>query len=146
MNSHNEQRLNRSELRKFGLMFALVLAVLFGLLIPFVRHGFAMGVPLMDGLGPHWPWYAAGTVAIWALILPQSLWLLHTPWMKFARLAQWVNTRIIMLILFYVIILPIGLLLKLFGKDSMHRKFENTAQSYRVKADARDNKHMEKPY
>lgn len=146
MTDKTNNKPNRQELRKFGLLFALMLTVLFGVLLPFLRYGPAMGWPMMDGLGPQWPWMAATAIAAWALIHPRSLHLLHGPWMKFARVAQWVNTRIILMILFYVIILPIGLLLRLFGKDSMHRKFESKVGSYRVAADPRDNKHMEEPF
>lgn len=146
MTDETEPKPNREELRKFGLLFAGILLILFGLLLPFLRHGAAMGWPLMEGLGPRWPWITAAVIAAWALLHPRSLGLLHTPWMKFAQLAQWVNTRIILLLMFYVIILPIGLLLRLFGKDSMHRKFETRVESYRVQADTRDSKHMEKPF
>jgi hypothetical protein len=128
------------DLRKFGLMFAIVLAVLFGALIPLIRHGFEIT------LWPMWPWAVALVMVSWSLIHPGSLGLVHSPWMKFASIAQWVNTRIIMLLLFYLLILPIGLLLRLFGKDSMHRRFDRGADSYRVKAETQDNKHMENPY
>ena len=129
-----------SELRQFGLMFALVLAVLFGLLIPFVRFG----LEVSDW--PRWPWMVSLLFVMWSLLHPGSLGFAHTPWMKFARIAQWVNTHIIMLFLFYVIIFPIGLLLRLFGKDSMHRSFDQKAESYRIKAELHDKKQMEKPF
>jgi hypothetical protein len=128
------------EMRTFGLMFGTVLATLFGILIPLFRHG------LEFPLWPLWPWLAAMVPALWALAHPASLRLLYVPWMKFAAVAQWVNTRIIMLLLFYLVILPIGLLLRLFGKDAMRRRFQETAASYRVEAEQHDREHMEKPY
>ncbi len=138
--SQLKTQLATAELRKFGLLFALILTVLFGLMIPLIRHGTAIAS------WPVWPWIAAIIIVAWALARPGSLWLLHTPWMKFANIAQWVNTRIIMLALFYLVILPIGLLLRLFGKDSMRRRFESETGSYRVPAEPHDSKHMENPY
>jgi hypothetical protein len=127
------------DLRKFGLLFALVLAMLFGVLVPMLRHGAELSA------WPAWPWIAAAAIAAWALAHPRSLTLLHTPWMKFAAVAQWVNTRLIMLLLFYLLVLPIGLLLRLFGKDPMQRKFE-AAGSYRVPSETRDPDHVERPF
>jgi hypothetical protein len=146
MNHAAYSRPDTPELRRFGLMFSAVLAVLFGVLIPLLRHGSALGLPFVSGHWPAWPWLAAALVAAWALAHPASLHLLHRPWMRFAHIAQWVNTRIIMLLLFYVIILPIGLLLRLFGKDPMRRRMESAAQSYRIRAELRDRDHVEKPY
>lgn len=133
-------------LKSFGLAFGGVLAVLFGIGVPLLRHSGAIGWPWASGNWPAWPWLAGAAVAAWALVHPASLSLLHRPWMRFATIAQWVNTRIIMLFLFYVIILPTGLLLRLFGKDAMQRRLDEKAPSYRVAAEQRDREHMEKPY
>lgn len=135
-----------AELRSFGLMFGTVLVALFGVLVPLIRHGSALGLPFVSGLWPAWPWVAGAAVVAWALLHPASLVWLYRPWMRFAQVAGWVNTRLIMLLLFYVIILPIGLVLRLFGKDPMLRRWDDSARSYRVEADARDKDHMEKPY
>ena len=135
---------SKTELRKFGLMFGLILVLLFGLLIPLVRHGIGPGMSF--AAWPVWPWLTGAVVGAWALLHPRSLTLLHGPWMKFAQVAQWVNTRIIMLLMFYCMILPIGLLLKLFGKDSLNLKFDAKLDSYRIRQTAQEKDHMEKPY
>jgi hypothetical protein len=138
--------LDKAGLRTFGLMFAAVLAALFGLLIPLIRFGMA-GLPLLEGSrNPAWPWWAAAVIAAIALVLPASLKWLYKPWMKFADVAQWVNSRLILLLLFYVIILPIGLLRRLLGKDSMQRKFDSKAGSYRTLLGEADHNDMEKPF
>ena len=136
----SEQNPGKKELRKFGITFALVLAVLFGVLLPLIRHGTELESWAL------WPWFASSAIAACALFHPASLKLLYTPWMKFAEVAQWVNTRIIMFLMFYLLILPIGLALRLLGKDSMKRKFDKGVESYRVKQEPIDKNHMEKPY
>ncbi|NNE05788.1 MAG: sxtJ [Xanthomonadales bacterium] len=133
--------LDRQELRQFGLRFAGVLAVLFGLLIPWFRFGLAAWPAW-----PMWPWIAAALVAAWAAVHPASVRFLYAPWMKFAAVAQWVNTRLIMLLLFYLVMLPIGLLLRLFGKDSMQRRFDPQAETYRVESEKQPPSHLEKPF
>ena len=124
--SKTVNKLDRKALRSFGLTFAAVLAVLFGILVPLVRFGLSE-----PGSWPIWPWIASGVVLLWGVIHPGSLILIYRPWMAFARVAQWVNTRIIMLLL---------------GKDAMHRRFDSTTDSYRVPADETETDHVEKPY
>jgi integral membrane sensor domain MASE1 len=135
------------ELRKFGFLFAIILIILFGLIIPLIRFGIPDGLPFVTGSsGPTWPWWAAAVISGLAAIFPASLIWLYKPWMKFAVVAQWINTRLILLILFYLVILPIGLLRRMLGKDSMQRKMDKNASTYRTilgKADLND---MEKPY
>ena len=146
MTERNEQP-GRGELKKFGLIFGAFFGLVFGLAIPLLRHGSALGSPFgSSGNWPAWPWIVGAVVIGWAVLHPRSLGLLHRPWMKFAQLAQWVNTRIIMLFLFYCIILPIGLLRRLLGKDSMQRSFDDQLQSYRIRHTPQPKDHMEKPY
>lgn len=132
------------ELKTFGLLFATVLAVLFGIIIPLFRHGMA-GLPFADA-NPLWPWVSAAVIALWAFVHAASLKWLYRPWMKFAAVAQWVNTHIIMFLLFYVMILPIGLILRLFGKDPLHKRFEKQQQSYRRASEKRAPDHLDKPF
>jgi hypothetical protein len=137
---------DKKELRRFGLMFAAILVLLFGLVIPLIRFGFS-GLPLLENSqNSAWPWWSAGIIAVFALFVPASLMLLYKPWMKFAEVAQWVNTRIILLLLFYLLILPIGLLRRLLGKDSMQRKFDSSASSYRTELGSADKNDMTRPF
>ncbi|MGK0271372.1 MAG: hypothetical protein ACI88H_002030 [Cocleimonas sp.] len=48
--------------------------------------------------------------------------------------------------MFYLLIFPIGLLLKVFGRDAMNRKLESDTDSYRRISKQRDPKHLEKPF
>jgi len=137
---------DKAGLRQFGLTFAAVLAALFGLLIPAIRFGLE-GLPLLEGNhNPDWPWWVAAVIAAFAVVIPSSLVWLYKPWMKFADVAQWVNSRLILLLLFYVIILPMGLLRRLLGKDSMQRKFDAKASTYRTLLGEADHNDMEKPF
>ena len=46
-------------------------------------------------------------------------------WMTFAVIVGWIMTRIILAILFFFIITPIGVLARLFGKDFLNLKPDN---------------------
>ena len=66
--------------------------------------------------------------------------------MKFGNVMNWINTRIILGILFYGMFLPIGVVMRLFGKDPMHRKLDRELPSYRVTSDNDDKSNVERPY
>ena len=134
-----------SELRSFGLLFGVFFILVLGIVIPMLRQEFSA---LFSGLGlwPRWPWAVGGSVMVWAVIHPASLHLLQRPWMVFADVAGWLNTRIIMFLLFYFLILPIGFIMRLFGYDPMQRKIDKQLESYRNVREAQDRDHMRHPY
>lgn len=55
---------------------------------------------------------------------------LYALWMKFALVLSWVNTRLILFFLFYLVFTPIGLILKLLGKDLLDRKINKADKTY----------------
>lgn len=46
----------------------------------------------------------------------------YRAWMRFVFILGWINTRIILVILFYLILTPVGLLLRLFRIDLLERR------------------------
>jgi hypothetical protein len=50
--------------------------------------------------------------------------------MKFAFLLGWLNTRLLLGVFFYLILTPIGLLLRLTGRDLLDRKIDPAARTY----------------
>ena len=51
-----------------------------------------------------------------------------------------------LILVFYLIVTPIGLLMRLAGRDSMRLREKNSERTCRVRSKARDAKHLEKPY
>ena len=54
----------------------------------------------------------------------------------------WINTRIILGVLFYLLFTPLGLCMRLRGKDPMRRTLSPEAESYRVVRQPRPSSHM----
>lgn len=71
---------------------------------------------------------------------------LYAGWMRFARALAWVNARVILTVVFYVILTPVGLVRRLLGYDPMRRRLERDAASYRVAREPRPRSHLEKQY
>jgi hypothetical protein len=127
---------DNKELRKFGFLFSGVLILLFELFIPWLRER-----PF-----PLWPLYIAVPVATLALIWPAALRPLYIVWMKFGAVMGFINTRIIMTALFFVILTPIGLLMHALGKNPLRRELDPGAASYRVPSTTQTKEDLEKPY
>jgi hypothetical protein len=107
--------------RKFGLTIAVVFAIVAALELyrwsPWVLLWAALGA-LMAALALWWPDALAG---------------LNKLWLRFGLLLHRIVSPVIMAFLFYVTMLPIGLILRLFGKDVLHLKWDRKANSYWMK-------------
>jgi len=57
--------------------------------------------------------------------------------MKFAHVLGWINTRIILTLVYFLIISPIALIFKVIGKDPMNLKYEET-ETYWKKAEEKE--------
>lgn len=84
--------------------------------------------------GVHWAsnWFF-GIAALFLLIyfiFPKLARFIYNNWMVFVRGFAWVQTRILLTIFFYLVVCPIGLILKLIGKDILSMKFEPEKKSY----------------
>jgi Saxitoxin biosynthesis operon protein SxtJ len=92
---------------------------------------------------PRW-WAIALLVglALPGLIAPMILAPAYRAWMKLAEVLAWVNTRILLGFVFYGVVTPIGLLMRLRGRDPMRRQFDRQGQSYRVACTPRPATHM----
>jgi hypothetical protein len=130
------RNLDNQELRSFGLITGTIVTVLFGLLLPWI---FKLDFP-------RWPWVVTLVLSAWALLIPQTLNSLYRGWMKVGFVLGWVNTRIILTMLFYTIFLPIGLILKITGKDPMTRSLRKEGSDYRVTCIPMGKEHFERPY
>jgi Saxitoxin biosynthesis operon protein SxtJ len=77
-----------------------------------------------------------------ALVAPRVLAPAYRAWMKLAEVLAWVNTRILLGVVFYGVVTPIGLVMRLLGRDPMRRQFERDGESYRVACTPRPATHM----
>ena len=108
----------KKELREFGIVVGGVLIVLADIAMWRGRGVYvyllAAGIPLA-GLG---------------LMLPASLKPFQKAWMALAIAIGFFASRIILTVLFYGVITPTGLLMKLLGKDPLDRRISKEKSSY----------------
>lgn len=127
---------SRKELRDFGLITGGMAAGVFGLALPL----------LFDHDFPKWPWIVGSVLIAWALAAPATLKPVYQVWMTIGMALGWVNTRIIMTVMFYLIIVPVGLLRSVTAKDPMARTMSPKEQTYRKASDVPERKHVERPF
>jgi hypothetical protein len=95
---------------------------------------------------PVWPWVVAFGLWLAAWLRPTALGNLHRGWTRLGLALGWVNTRVILTLLFAVAIVPLGFVMRVFGRDRMARKLERDSASYRVPSRNRSDKDMERPF
>ena len=81
------------------------------------------------------------------LIFPRALIYPNRAWMKLADVLAFVMTRIILGIIYFMIVTPIGVVKRLTGWDPLHRRAASSASYWRpYSARQRDTRHYEKMY
>ena len=113
------------EIRKFGLVIAIALGVV-GSFVYYKSGSFNV---------PQWLWGIGLLFLILGFILPSVLRPIYKIWMLFAFFIGGIVSRVILTVLFYVVLTPTGLVLRLFGKDILDKKFDKRRESYWVKKD-----------
>jgi hypothetical protein len=93
-----------------------------------------------------WALALAGLLIGPALVFPTSLEPAHKLWMKFGHVLGWINTRIILGLIFFGVVTPMGLIRRVFRKDSMGRSPRPDLDSYRLPRATRSASHMTKQY
>ena len=83
---------------------------------------------------------------VWGLAAPSTVRPFYRLWMRFGFVINAIVTRIVLGAVFYVAILPIGLVFRLRGKDVWNQKWDHELQSYRVKSSVASPIDMEKPF
>jgi len=112
------------EIRKFGVSVGIVIGLL-GML--FLWRG-----------NDYYPWFMviSGALIVLGLIIPPALKPVHKLWMTLAIVLGWLMTRLILCVLYYFILTPIGLLGRLFGKEFIDLKFRKITDSYWITKNA----------
>ena len=108
----------KAELHKFGITLGIVFGLLGGLFLwrekSYYFYLFLLSIFFL----------------FFGLALPTFLKPIHKIWMGLALVLGSIMTRVMLSILFYLIITPLGLISRLSGKDFLDLKFNKSASSY----------------
>jgi hypothetical protein len=117
----------RTELKWFGLMFG-----------GFYRPA---GVLAWSRNAPHTSaailWSIGCVVVVTYSAVPSIRRPFFDLWMAIAYPIGWVVSHVIIALVFYLLVTPIGLIMRLLGSDPMNRAFDRSATTYWVPRDSR---------
>ena len=113
-------------MRIFGLVMLVGFGVLGGLLLlGWSRSGGTWrlwGGALLVSLGL--------LVFLWSLVAPRSLPPVYRAWMRFGQGLGTVVSTILLTVAYYVVVTPVGLIMRLTGTDPLQRALDAKARSY----------------
>ena len=110
---------DKIRIRSFAIIMAVALGILGGLLFWWDKtHGATV------------LWSVAGAMLLLGMALPVVLWPLERIWFYFALALGWLNTRILLSVVFYLLFTPTGGIMRLLGKDALQRKFRTSKETY----------------
>ena len=117
-------KVDRKELRNFGLSLGVVCLIWAGILW---WRGHMGAIPWLVGAAP--------VLAVLALVAPVALWPIHKVWMPLAKGLARVITWLVLTLAFYLVFTPYAVILKLLRKDPLDRKIEKDRDSYWTQRD-----------
>jgi len=131
-----KQRRFRVE-REFGLIVGSVFVLLAGWW--FYRGKFLHASQVILPLG--------ALLVFLGLVFPRALVLPNKAWMALAEVLSFVMTRIILAIVFFLVVTPIGVIKRLMGWDPLRRRAARTGSYWTTYPERqRDPRHYEKMY
>lgn len=110
----------QKELRNFGLLFGIVFTGI-GLYQLYADTAETARLVL---------WILGALFLIAGATVPAALKPLHAGWMKFAFVLGWINTRIIITLIFYLVMTPIGFIMRIIKGDLLAEKLDKNKSSY----------------
>lgn len=122
LQSHDEVKEIGSD-RSFGIVFTTFFAIVGAL-------------PLLSKNEPRlWAFGVSGAFLLVALVIPKILHPLNVVWMKLALVMNKIVSPLVLGMLFFTTITPLGIFMRLMGKDLLRLKFDKNATSYWIKRD-----------
>ena len=115
----DKKEVTKKQLRTFGIALSIFLGG-----IGFV-HFLKGNIPQN-----YWFWGAAIVILLTTLTVPILIKPIYRVAIFIAHILGWINTRIILGLIYYLLFTPISLIMKIIGRDPLHRKFDKKAASY----------------
>ena len=117
-----KETISNKQLREFGLLIGFGFPLLIGWFIPALTgHGFR-----------EWTLWVGFIGLIIGLTSPRLLYYPYKFWMKLGVALGWVNSRIILGLVFIIILLPISVIMRFIGYDPLRTKLKEV-KTYREK-------------
>jgi len=123
------------ELKDFGLLMAWAFPLFIGVIAPWIL-----------GLGLQWwtLWVSFCFVSL-SFISPKLIYIPYKTWMFIGGIIGFINTRVILGVTFYLLIFPIGIILRIFDK-LQYKEQKNSYSNYVKRTDKLTKEQLENPF
>ena len=112
--------ISKKQLREFGILIGFGFPILIGWLIPaLIGHEFRA-----------WTLWIGSIGLLFGIFAPRLLYYPYKFWMKLGLTLGWVNSRIILSLVYMIVLLPIAFVMRLIGYDPLRTK-QSEEKTYR---------------
>jgi len=117
-----DYKITKKQLREFGLIIGIFFPLFIGFIIPFLwSHQFKS-----------WTIWVGIPFLVLALLSPNKLYYFYKFWIKIGYVLGFINSRIILGFIYIIVLLPISLIMRLFGYNPLRIK-KTIESTYREK-------------
>ena len=112
--------ITKKQLREFGILIGFCFPIIIGWILPIISGHIFRTWTL---------WIGIISISL-GLLKPSLLFYPYKLWMKLGHVLGWINSRIILGVVFFVIVLPIAFIMRMFRYDPLRKK-KGIINSYR---------------
>ncbi len=122
MREMTSKKIEKKNLKAFGLIFGLFFLLICIWPAIFYSHQIRL-----------WALVLSSLFLLPAVLMPKVLTRLYMLWMFIGNALGWINTRIILGLIFFGVLMPFGFLLRLFGYNPLSLGYDTKQETYFVK-------------
>ena len=120
-----EKNVSKKTLREFGFLIGFIFPILIGWLLPAIGgHSFRI-----------WTLWVSIPSIIVAIIKPLVLFYPYNAWMKIGNILGWLNSHLILGLVFISVLIPISIVMKIIGYDPLRIKKRNQKSYIEIRVD-----------
>lgn len=103
---------SKKQLREFGLLIGLGIPIMIGFIIPFISgHNYRI-----------WTVWVGIPFLLFAFLSPRTLFYPYKAWMMLGFVLGWVNSKLILGLVFLLVLQPIAIIMKILRYDPLKLK------------------------
>ena len=124
-----EKYISKKTLREFGFLIGFALPFLIGWIFPLIT-----GHPFRT-----WTLWISVPTIILSILKPKLLLLPYKAWMRIGHTLGWINSRIILGLVFIIVLQPSALIMRIFAHDPLRIKKINQKSYREIKTNKKTN-------
>ena len=115
-----QENITKKKLREFGLIIGLGFPLFVGWILPII----------WGHLFRSWTLWIGFPILIISFVRPMLLYFPYRGWMFLGTVLGWLNSRIVLGLVYLLVLLPIAIIMRAFGHDPL-RKTKKNMSSYK---------------